>query len=71
MPSNTEFEVGLYGTANGTRSSVGQVTADNFTTERPSLGLHVADFELETSYNTVNDSDEMNWFSFDDLIYVV
>lgn len=71
MPSNAEFEVGLYGTATGTRSSVGQVTADNFTTERPSLGLHEVDFELETSHNTLNDSVELSWFSFDGLDYVV
>lgn len=71
MPSNAEFDVGLYGTAVGTRSAVGQVTADNFTADRPALGLHQVDFELEASLNASGDTVALSWFSFDGLDYVV
>jgi hypothetical protein len=71
MPSNAEFDVGLYGTAVGTRSVVGQVTADNFTADRPALGVHQVDFELEASLNAAGDAVALSWFSFDGLEYVV
>jgi|TARA_B110000914_G_scaffold54021_1_gene46685 hypothetical protein len=71
MQFGAGFEVGLYGTATGNRSSVGQLTADNFTTKQPSLGLHVVEFELEASLNPAGDAVALSWFSFDGLEYVV
>jgi len=71
MPLNAEFDVGLYGTVIGTRSAVGQLTADNFTTDRPLVGVHKVDFELEASVNATDDSIALSWFSFEGLDYVV
>ena len=71
MPLHAEFDVGLYGAANGTRSFVGQLTADDFTAGGTALGLHEIDFELQASANTSGDSVDLSWFSFDGLNYVV
>lgn len=71
MSFGAEFDVGLYGLVEGTRSSIGQVTADNFTTGSPSLGLHEVDFEFDSSVGAAGDTVELRWFSFDGLDYVV
>ena len=71
MPFGAGFEVGLYGAATGNRSLAGQLTADNFTTEQPALGLHEIDFELEASLNSTGNAVALTWFSFDGLEYVV
>lgn len=71
MSVNAEFDVGVYGLAQGTRSSIGQVTADNFTTEQPSLGLHEVDFEFESNIAASGDAVSLRWFSFEGLDYVV
>jgi hypothetical protein len=67
MIQGAGFDVGLYGTATGSRPSVGQLTADNFTTANPGLGVHTIDFELEAPLTQAGDAMALSWFSFDGL----
>lgn len=71
MPFNAEFDVGLYGAVVATRSSVGQLTADNFTADGAPLGVHEVDFELEATISDGGDSANLRWFSFEGLDYVI
>ncbi len=71
MPLGAGFEIGLYGAATGNQSSIGQVTADNFTTVQPAIGVHTIDFELAASLNQTEDTVALSWFSFDGLEYTV
>lgn len=71
MPFNAEFDVGLYGTVVDSRSGLGQLTADNFSAGRTTLGLHEEDFEFTVSRNEKQDAVDLRWFSFDGLEYVV
>lgn len=71
MPFNAEFDVGCYGAAVGTRSSIGQLTVDNFTADGTSLGVHRVDFEMDANVDAAGELVDLSWFSFDGLDYVV
>lgn len=71
MSADGTFDVGLYGSVQGTRSRVGQLTADNFSADRPAVGVHEVDFELTAQAHAAEDTGELSWFSFDGLEYVV